>query len=280
MAEAEFFLSLPEFMWNGIFNIIVTLGAGLIIAFVTTFYLKKKDEITRVAGVILEKRVNTSQEILNYLEKLSFKKEFKTGNEFDLNKILKEYDFHLPYEPHLQYSEVFESMDNFRDFFHGFENIIATNKLWLNTKVRDHLFFMQGYFANINALIIFAGRVPVPKEMALSVEDVNAIANSTILPIGITLDYEISELIAELETLIVDSVYNLDLKRPKHTPVRNTFLNNDVKNIQKKLKKTLLYTEQEKYASLITTTVYEYLGEELTEEKFDTMMREMSENIN
>ena len=278
MVETELFLSLPEFMWNGIFNIILTLGAGLIIAFVTTFYLKKKDEITRVAGVILEKRVNTSQEILNYLEKLSFKKEFKTGDEFDLYKILKEYDFHLPYEPHLQYSEVFESMDNFREFFHGFENIIATNKLWLNTKVRDHLFFMQGYFANINALIIFTGRVPVPKEMALSVEDVNAIANSTILPIGITLDYEISELIAELETLIVDSVYNLDLERPKNTPVRNTFLNKDVKNIQKKLKKTLLYTEQEKYASLITTTVYEYLGEELTEEKFDTMMREISEN--
>lgn len=278
MVETELFLSLPEFMWNGIFNIIVTLGAGLIIAFVTTFYLKKKDEITRVAGVILEKRVNTSQEILNYLEKLSFKKEFKTGDEFDLYKILKEYDFHLPHEPHLQYSEVFESMDNFREFFHGFENIIATNKLWLNTKVRDHLFFMQGYFANINALIIFTGRVPVPKEMALSVEDVNAIANSTILPIGITLDYEISELIAELETLIVDSVYNLDLERPKNTPVRNTFLNKDVKNIQKKLKKTLLYTEQEKYASLISTAVYEYLGEELTEEKFDTMMREMSEN--
>lgn len=278
MVETELFLSLPEFMWNGIFNIIVTLGAGLIIAFVKTFYLKKKDEITRVAGVILEKRVNTSQEILNYLEKLSFKKEFKTGDEFDLYKILKEYDFHLPYEPHLQYSEVFESMDNFREFFHGFENIIATNKLWLNTKVRDHLFFMQGYFANINALIIFTGRVPVPKEMALSVEDVNAIANSTILPIGITLDYEISELIAELETLIVDSVYNLDLERPKNTPVRNTFLNKDVKNIQKKLKKTLLYTEQEKYASLISTAVYEYLGEELTEEKFDTMMREMSEN--
>ena len=278
MVETELFLSLPEFMWNGIFNIIVTLGAGLIIAFVTTFYLKKKDEITTVAGVILEKRVNTSHEILNYLEKLSFKKEFKTGDEFDLYKILKEYDFHLPYEPHLQYSEVFESMDNFREFFHGFENIIATNKLWLNTKVRDHLFFMQGYFANINALIIFTGRVPVPKEMALSVEDVNAIANSTILPIGITLDYEISELIAELETLIVDSVYNLDLERPKNTPVRNTFLNKDVKNIQKKLKKTLLYTEQEKYASLISTAVYEYLGEELTEEKFDTMMREMSEN--
>ena len=161
-------------------------------------------------------------------------------------------------------------MENFRDFFHGFENIIATNKLWLNTKVRDHLFFMQGYFASVNALIIQIGRVPVPKEMALNVEDVNSLASSIILPAGITLDYEISELISELETLIVDSVYNLDLKRPKNTPMRNTLLNKDTKNIEKKLKKTLLYKEQEKYANLIITTVYEYLGEE-----FEKMMREM-----
>ncbi len=134
---------------------------------------------------------------------------------------------------------------------------------------------MQGYFASVNALIIQIGRVPVPKEMALNVEDVNSLASSIILPAGITLDYEISELISELETLIVDSVYNLDLKRPKNTPMRNTLLNKDTKNIEKKLKKTLLYKEQEKYANLIITTVYEYLGEEFTEDKFEKMMREM-----
>ena len=49
------FLGLPQFMWEGIFNIIVTLGAGLIVAFVTTFYLKKKDEVTEVLGVFLKR---------------------------------------------------------------------------------------------------------------------------------------------------------------------------------------------------------------------------------
>ena len=52
--------------------------------------------------------------------------------------------------------------------------------------------------------------------------------------------------------------------------MQNTLLNKDTKNIEKKLKKTLLYKEQEKYANLIITTVYEYLGEE-----FEKMMREM-----
>lgn len=75
------YLGLPQFMWKGIFNIIVTLGAGLIIAFVTTFYLKKKDEITRVSGVVLEKRINSEQEILDYLEKLSYHLELHNGKE-------------------------------------------------------------------------------------------------------------------------------------------------------------------------------------------------------
>lgn len=37
------YLGLPQFICEGIFNITVTLGAGLIIAFVITFHLKKKN---------------------------------------------------------------------------------------------------------------------------------------------------------------------------------------------------------------------------------------------
>ena len=94
------FLGLPQFMWEGIFNIIITMGAGLIIAFVTTFYLKKKDEITRVAGVILEKRVNSEQEILDFLEDLASHKELHNGKEKEWLTLLKEYELTLPHEPH------------------------------------------------------------------------------------------------------------------------------------------------------------------------------------
>ena len=49
---------LPIFLWEALLNFTTLLLVGLILAFVTTFYLKRKDESTRVAGVILEKRVN------------------------------------------------------------------------------------------------------------------------------------------------------------------------------------------------------------------------------
>lgn len=60
------FLGYPLFLWEGLASALSTMMAGLVIAVVTTFYLKKRDEITRVSGVILEKRVNSEQEILSY----------------------------------------------------------------------------------------------------------------------------------------------------------------------------------------------------------------------
>ena len=51
----ELYLGYPVFLWEGLINFSSVIVAGLIIAFITTFYLKKKDESTRVAGVILEK---------------------------------------------------------------------------------------------------------------------------------------------------------------------------------------------------------------------------------
>ncbi len=59
----ELYLGYPVFLWEGLINFSSVIVAGLIIAFITTFYLKKKDESTRVAGVILEKRVNAQHEI-------------------------------------------------------------------------------------------------------------------------------------------------------------------------------------------------------------------------
>lgn len=226
---ANSFLGLPQFMWEGIFNIIITLGAGLIIAFVTTFYLKKKDEITRVAGVILEKRVNSEQKILDFLEDLAFHKELHNGKEKEWLTLPKEYELTVPHEPHLQYSDVFSSVDKFREFFRDFERIITTNKLWMGKKVRFHLALMQAYFSWINALLVGITRIPLPENKRLTDKDIDKLSATLLLQVAITLDHEISGLMEELESLIVDSVYKLDLKRPRKSMTRNGMLNVDTK---------------------------------------------------
>lgn len=270
------FLGLPQFMWEGIFNIIITLGAGLIIAFVTTFYLKKKDEITRVAGVILEKRVNSEQEILDYLEKLSFHLELHNGKEKEWYELLASYDLTLPHGPHLQYSDAFSNVEKFRGFFKGFEEVISRNKLWMGKKVRFHLALMQGYFSWINALLIGITRVPLPEDKKLTEQDLEKLSGTLLLQVAITLDDEINGLLAELETLIVESIYKLDLKRPRKSMTRNGMLNVEMIKILRELdNNTLLGVNREKYFALMMTQVYAYKGVDLEVENLDAMMNEV-----
>ena len=65
--------ALPDNVVNNIFTTINTLICGLIVAFFTSTFLKKKEERTRIAGVIVEKRINSEQDILHYLEQELFK---------------------------------------------------------------------------------------------------------------------------------------------------------------------------------------------------------------
>ncbi len=192
--------------------------AGLLIAFVTTFYLKKKDERTRVAGVILEKRVNAQQEILQFMETHTQKSEMYQSDASKVRELIIKLDMELPYDPHIQYADIFTSVEKFREFAlgkQGFEGLLEKHKLWLDTNVRQHLVLMQGYFASINAMLISFNRVPLPKGIVLNEKDFNLLGNKLLVILGAVLDEEFNYLVIQLEALLVGSIYKLDLTRPK-----------------------------------------------------------------
>ncbi len=143
-------MGLPIFIWGNIFAVINTLVCGLIVAFFTSTFLKKKEERTRIAGVILEKRINSEQELLTYLEKQLFKEEINIKNsskyDVEITEFLSSFELPIPYERNVQYAVVFKNMAAFEEFFRGFEEEFQKRRLWLDKEVREHLVFMQMYF--------------------------------------------------------------------------------------------------------------------------------------
>lgn len=256
----EQFWGLPSFMWEGIFNIAVALGAGLIIAFVTTFYLKKKDEVTRVAGLILEKRVNSYKDVLDFFDNLSQKMELNNGKEAEWYLLLRNMEFELPHGKLLQYSDAFSTPEKFQSFFSGLELVITNNKLWFDQKVIQHLNLMQGYFAQINSLRVLMRRIPAPSGENLTETEWNKADQLLLLQLGIVLDNEINALLAELEVRLVDSIYRLDLKRPKKALTRNGFLNPDMLLMIRELKRSLLGRKKEDFLMLAILQVYAIKG--------------------
>lgn len=219
----------PVFIWQGVVSLASTLVAGLVIGFVTTFYLKQKDESTRVAGVILEKRVDAQHQILNFLENSSQKFEMIQPLSASMRELLHDFDLQIPYDPHIQYADIFTSIEKYRNFFHGFEELLSKHRLWLDPKTRYQMFLMQSYFAAINATMLAFNRIPLPQDVHLSHDEMGELSDKLMLIVGIVIDAEFNELIMDLDVLMVRSIYKLNLARPKDSYLSRGFTNKEAK---------------------------------------------------
>lgn len=261
----DFINAIPEFMWNSIFTVINTLICGLIVALFTSTFLKKKEERTRIAGVIVEKRINSEQEVLHFLERELFKEEINMDNnskyDFVFDELLKGYGLPTPYNGQMQYAKIFTSCELFEKFFHEFEDQIMNHKLWFDTKVKEHLVFIQLYFGFFNTIPLLIKRIPLPKGKELSDEEFEKIHHMLLLLLGHCCDDEINMLMSELDEKIVDSVYKLELSRPKKSIMRDNMYNVDMKRCMKRIqKKTIPGLYAEEIFELIMDLVYREKG--------------------
>ena len=135
----------------------------------------------------------------------------------------------------MQYARIFTSPQLFGKFFHEFEDRIMNHKLWLDTKVKEHLVFMQLYFAFFNTMPLMVKRIPLPKGEELTDEEFERVHQTLLLVLGHCCDAEINKLMSELDEKIVDSVYKLELTRPKSSMMRDNMYNVDMKRCMKRI---------------------------------------------
>ncbi len=275
----DLYLGYPVFLWEGLINFSSVMVAGLIIAFITTFYLKKKDESTRVAGVILEKRVNAQHEILKFLENSSQKLEMPQRYGIELKELMQDYNFILPYDPQIQYADIFSSVEKYRTFFKEFEEFFSKHKLWLDFKVRHKMLLMQAYFAAINSSLIVFNRIPLPAGIVLSPEEMEQLSEKLLLILGVALDEEFNELLMELEVLMVNSIYKLDLSRPKNSFLSKYKENKELKKIENFLIKKSLMGKYLPYIAVLAMDLVAVMKDtELTEEQSMEYLKRYSQN--
>lgn len=175
--------------------------------FLLQHFLKRRKNAQGLrGGDIVEKRINSEQDVLHFLEKELFKEEIKIKNsskyDTEISDLLKTYGLPEPHNGHIQYARIFLSQDNFRAFFYQFEDKIMTHKLWLDTKVKTHLIFMQLYFGVFNIIPLMVKRIPLPKGQELTEEEFKTVSNKVLFLLGISCGGEINEFMSELNELI------------------------------------------------------------------------------
>ncbi|MEX0373721.1 hypothetical protein [Spiribacter roseus] len=227
MTELTTYAGIPLLIWEAGLQYAAMLLAGGLLGLFATHYLKKRDEVTRVAGVILEKRVNSQRDILRFFENATYTRQVPTGRADPVLEEINAYGLATPWGNRLQYAEIFESLAQFHAFQRDPEELNSGHKLWLDAKVRFHLNLIQAYIAWINRPLVFLQEIELPGKQPLHGEAYERAAQTLLLMQGIVLDAEFKGLVAELETLMVDSIYHLDLRRSRSSLMRDRFNNQE-----------------------------------------------------
>lgn len=263
----DLLIQAPQFVWEAVANFASILAAGLIIAFATSYIFRKKDERTRVAGVILEKRIDAQHEILQFMESNTQKFEMPQPQSAMLRQVILNYNLVLPYDPYIQYAGIFSSAEQFRLLFREMEKMLEKHKLWLDLKVRHHTLRMQAYFASINAMLVLFNRITLPKDVELSEAEFTKLGDLLLLSLGSVIDDEFNHLVMELEELMVSSIYKLDLSRPKYGLFAKRYASKEKKRVEKFLYEESYLGEFIRIMPLLAIQLLQaYKGVEITEE--------------
>lgn len=116
--------------------------------------------------------------------------------------------------------------------------------------------------------MIAFNRIPLPVGIVLSSKEMKNLSEKLLLILGVALDEEFNELLMELEVLMVNSIYKLDLSRPKNSFLYKYKENREFKKAEEFLvKKSLMGKYLPSIAVLAMDLFASVKGVELSEEQ-------------
>lgn len=214
------FLNTPEFIWNRIFDVLQVILAGGLVAWFVSHYLNKKDEVTRVKGVLLEKRLSTYELMMDLISSLYRKKEIEVSenDQILLNELFK--------IEILFYEEIFIIFEDKVKFFQKvklLEKQLRINSIYLDPEVEKLFNLLIDYLNNIENIINWAEQLEFKNEHKLSMKELNKKQNRLINLLAIIIKKDIIFFYVKIEETITNKLYNLKLET-KINPIKASFI--------------------------------------------------------
>lgn len=214
------FLNTPEFIWNRIFDVLQVILAGGLVAWFVSHYFNKKDEVTRVKGVLLEKRLSTYELMMDLISSLYRKKEIEVSenDQILLNELFK--------IEILFYEEIFIIFEDKVKFFQKvklLEKQLRINSIYLDPEVEKLFNLLIDYLNNIENIINWAEQLEFKNEHKLSMKELNKKQNRFINLLAIIIKKDIIFFYVKIEETITNKLYNLKLET-KINPIKASFI--------------------------------------------------------
>lgn len=253
MLYCEIIQSTPDYIWQGLFRVLLLSISTIVVAFVTSWIFKRKDEVTRVEGVLLEKKL----EIYRLLSDKLF--EFEELHQFNDAEValakhqIDKCGIEMPKFYHVP-SFMTAGADKIYEKLMEYDRFATENKMYYDDYTACPIFVLQNY----NGLLIrfhamfHDGITGDGFEMT---DKVKKVEDDMFRAIGLVLCVEWGDRVEKVLSSMQDSVNNLSLKHRKKPKYDYHTMQDPNGPMMRELQDSKLMKERDKIMQLITSYI-------------------------
>ena len=249
----QFFDSIPQYMGEAIIELVTLVVVGLILGYFSSKYFARINEITRIEGLLFEKKTPIYKEIYSRVEGMNQLQSIRQSKIKHILELVNDAGFPIQEKSSYQIAEIFMNYEKMSSTFLDIDKYIAENRLYYDEEVYLQLLLFQNYIIAFNRFHV------VYREAVADVTNdkklLDGIERSMFIALGIVLFDDFAKQIDNVLKCLRKSFNNVSLKRRKVPRYDYEFFSDDKGFMVSNLKKTQLLSENEKIMKLITSFV-------------------------
>ena len=244
--------NVPDYIWEGVMQCVITVLSAGVVAWLTSLVFHRKDELTRVEGVLLEKKLDIYKHLYSKSMDMLDLRQFA---EKDVELALHELDeVGLERPMFLHVPTFMTDTEKMHQTILEFDRLATENKMYYDDYSAVPVIVLQNYLAVLTRFHVMF--VQTLQDEGIKITDgVKRVEDQMFLALGLLLCYEIGDRVEKFQNALQNSVNNLTL-RHRQLPRYNAKMFLDPEGpIMKELNSTLILQEREKIHKLVMSFV-------------------------
>ena len=249
----HFFNSVPDYVGEGVLTCVLTIVCALIVGWITASYFMRRDELTRVEGILLEKKIPIYEQISQQLIAMNTLWALDPIYAKPAVEVLKKHaiECHGQYQIHKMLLDPKE----FRCTFLDFEKYTMDKKLYFDELIAIPIIVFTNYLALLNQLgVHFEHEL---ENLDIQIDDkIRDLEKQLYVAIGLLLKDDIAQQIGAVDSAIMSSLQNLTLDHRKKPQYNHHMFNDPNGSVMKAIGATSLSLQKE----LINAILFDYIA--------------------
>lgn len=232
------FNSFPDYIKGGIITLVVTIIAGIIVAYISTRVFQRISEVTRVKGILIERRIEIYKELAGKLENFNNLIYYHSNDISFISHPLQEVKADIDISKGIKVNEIFTSMQLMHQKFIDFDKYALENRIFYDDAVYDQILFLQNYLGLYSHIRIIYNEALQKLGLDYSSEENVKVGDKLLLTCGAILTDDFSNEILYSIDVIRKSMNEVSLKTRKSHQHTYEYYNSPAGPVMSKIEAT------------------------------------------